>query len=123
LVKTNCLWKTAAQIIFRHPLRLVGFLLDVWRGRAWMKKQISLAASLPVESLPYNADVIGLLTREKSPGRKIVLVNTSDQFMADGAATHLKLFEEAIGSDSVANLRGNAKAELLVKKLGQGGFG
>jgi 4-hydroxybenzoate polyprenyltransferase len=122
LVKTDCLCEAAVQVLFRHPLRLVGILLGSWRGKAWIKQQIGQAAPLPVESLPYNADVIGLITREKSAGRKMVLVTASDQIMADSVAAHLKLFDEVIGSDGVTNLKGTAKAELLVTKFERGGF-
>src|SRR5208282_4172538 len=72
--------------------------------------------------LPYNNDVINLIKQEKSAGRKTILITASDQVMADGIAAHLKLFDEAIGSDGVTNLKGPAKAELLVKKFGRGGF-
>jgi 4-hydroxybenzoate polyprenyltransferase len=122
LVRTDCLWENAVQILFRHPRRLVGILLGFWRGKAWIKQQIAQAIPLPVESLPYNAEVIDLIKRAKSAGRKIVLVTASDQLMADGVAAHLKLFDEAIGSDGATNLKGKAKAELLEKKFGKGGF-
>jgi 4-hydroxybenzoate polyprenyltransferase len=122
LVRTDCLWETTVQILFRHPLRLVGILLGCWQGKAWIKKQLGQAIPLPVESLPYIAEVIDLIKRAKSSGRKIVLVTASDQLMADAVAAHLKLFDEAIGSDGAINLKGTAKAELLVKKFGRGGF-
>jgi phosphoserine phosphatase len=63
-----------------------------------------------------------LITQAKSAGRKVLLVTASDQLVADRVAAHLKLFDEAIGSDGVTNLKGAAKAELLVKKFGRGGF-
>jgi 4-hydroxybenzoate polyprenyltransferase/phosphoglycolate phosphatase-like HAD superfamily hydrolase len=122
LVKTDCLWEAAVQILFHHPLRLVGILLGCWQGKAWIKRQLGRAGTLPVASLPYNKDVIALITREKSAGRKIVLVTASDQSMADEMAAHLKLFDEVIGSDGVTNLKGPAKAALLVKKFGRGGY-
>ena len=122
LVQTDCSWEAAAQILFRHPLRLLGILLRCGRGRAWIKREISKAAPLPVQSLPYNAEVIGLITQAKSAGRKALLVTASDQLVADSIAAHLKLFDEAIGSDGVTILKGIAKAELLVRKFGRGGF-
>jgi len=87
-----------------------------------MKRLLSQASPVPAESLPYNADVLGLITQAKSAGRKVLLVTASDQLVADRVAAHLKLFDEAIGSDGVTNLKGAAKAELLVKKFGRGGF-
>src|ERR1700733_8242485 len=37
LVRTDCLWENAVQILFRHPRRLVGILLGFWQGKAWIK--------------------------------------------------------------------------------------
>jgi phosphoserine phosphatase len=122
LLKTDSSWEAGLQILFRHPLRLVPLLRGCGRGRAWMKRELAKAASLPVASLPYNADVLALIAQAKSAGRKALLVTASDQLMADAIAAHLQLFDEAIGSDGLTNLRGAAKAELLVKKFGPGGF-
>ncbi len=122
LIQTDCSWEASVQMLFHHPLRLAGILPAFWRGRAWAKRRISLAAPFPVESLPYNADVISLITREKSAGRKILLVTAADQHVADAIAAHLKFFDQAIGSDGVIHLKGPAKAALLVKMFGRGGF-
>ena len=64
LVKTDRLWEAATHLLFRHPLRLFGILMGARRGRAWIKKEISLAGSFPVELLPYNKNVIDLVARE-----------------------------------------------------------
>jgi phosphoserine phosphatase len=72
--------------------------------------------------LPYNAEVISLIQQAKAAGRKALLVTASDQIVADAVAAHLKLFDEAIGSDGVTILRGAAKAKLLVDRFGRGGF-
>jgi phosphoserine phosphatase len=122
LVRTDCSWESVTRILFRHPLRLLGILGGCGRGWAWIKRQISIADPLPVESLPYNAGVLGLIAQAKSAGRQALLVTASDQLVADRVAAHLKLFDEAIGSDGVSILKGAAKAELLVKKFGRGGF-
>ncbi|HEY3863675.1 MAG TPA: UbiA family prenyltransferase [Verrucomicrobiae bacterium] len=122
LVKTDCLWEAAVRILFRHPSRLIGMILGCYRGRAWIKRQLGLAAPLPAESLPYNEAVISLISQEKSAGRKIILVTASDQLMADAIGAHLKLFDEIIGSDGARNIKGPVKAELLVKRFGRGGY-
>ncbi len=122
LVKTDCFWEALAQVLFRHPGRLVGILMGAWRGRAWIKRQMSKTSPLTAESLPYDAEIIALITREKAAGRKVMLVTASDQLTADGIGAHLKLFDEVIGSDGVTNLKGGAKAALLAQKFGRGGF-
>jgi len=122
LVKTDCLWEALAQMLFHQPPRLAGILMGGWRGRAWIKHQISKSSPLSAESLPFNAEVIALIAREKAAGRKVVLATASDQLTADIIAAHLKVFDEVLGSDGVTNLRGSAKASLLAQKFGRGGF-
>ena len=122
LVRTDCLWEAALQILFRRPLRMLAILGGSWRGRAWLKRALGREALLPVKSLPYNPDVIALIAQARSAGRRTLLVTASDQLMADSVAAYMQLFDEAIGSDGVSNLRGKTKAALLVKKFGRGGF-
>jgi 4-hydroxybenzoate polyprenyltransferase/phosphoserine phosphatase len=122
LVKTDCLFEALAQMLFSQPGRLAGILLRGWRGRAWIKQQISKTSLLSAESLPFNSEIIALIEREKAAGRKIVLATASDQLTADVVAAHLKVFDEVLASDGVTNLRGSAKAVLLTQKFGRGGF-
>jgi len=122
LGKTDCIWEAVLQITLRRPLRMLEILRGGWRGSAWMKRALGREALLPVESLPYNPDVIALIAQAKSAGRRVLLVSASDQLMADSVAAHLKLFDEVIGSDGVTNVRGKTKAALLVKMFGKGGF-
>jgi len=63
-----------------------------------------------------------LIAQRKAAGCKVLLVTASDQLIADAIAAHLKVFDEAIGSDGATNLKGAAKAALLVKRFGRGGF-
>jgi len=122
LVKTDTLWEAFAQMLFSQPGRLAGILLGGWRGRAWIKRQISKSCPLAAESLLFNGEVIALIAREKASGRKVVLATASDQLSADVIAAHLNVFDEVLGSDGVTNLKGDAKAALLAQKFGRGGF-
>ena len=122
LVNTDCIWEAILQILLRRPLRMLAILCGGWRGTAWMKKSLGREGLLPVESLPYNPEVIALIAQAKSAGRKVLLVTASDQLMGDAVAAHVKLFDEVIGSDGETNVRGTTKAALLVKRFGRGGF-
>ena len=122
LVRTDCPWEAAMQILFRHPLRMLESSAAVGRGRPWLKRELGQRLCPSCQSLPYNPDVIALIAQARSAGRKALLVTASDQLMADRVAAHMQLFDEAIGSDGVTNLRGTTKAALLVKKFGRGGF-
>lgn len=122
LIRTDCLWEALVQMMFRRPLRLAVILAGAWRGRPWLKKQLALERVLPVDSLPYNTDVLTLIKRERAAGRKAVLVTASDQLMADAVAAHVKVFDEVVGTDGATNLKGKNKAAYLAKRFGKGGY-
>jgi len=122
LVNTDYFWEGAAQLLFRHPAQFARIVCGFWRGRAWVKRQLTQCTNLPPDSLPWNADILAWVSRQKAAGRKTILVTAADQSIADAVAAHLKLFDQAIGSDGVTNLKGRAKAALLVEKFGRAGF-
>jgi 4-hydroxybenzoate polyprenyltransferase len=51
-----------------------------------------------------------------------VLCTASDQKIADAIASHLGVFDEAIGSDGQVNLAGERKAQMLEQRFGKAGF-
>jgi 4-hydroxybenzoate polyprenyltransferase/phosphoserine phosphatase len=122
LINTDCLWEGIIRLFFRDFSKFAAVMAGSWRGRPWIKREVSKGVSLAADVLPFNAEVVEMIRREKAAGRKILLVTASDQAMADEVAAHLKLFDEVIGSDGVRNLRGGAKAALLVERFGRGGF-
>ena len=122
LINTDCLWEGAAQLLFRNPLQCARIACGCWRGRPWLKRQLFKYSNIPADLLPWNEDVLALVSRAKAAGRKTLLVTASDQGIADAMAAHLNLFDEAIGSDGVTNLKSRAKAALLVQNFGRGGF-
>ena len=120
LINTDCLWESAAALCFRDFPKLAGIVARGWHGRAWIKRQLGFQTA--PDALPFNAEVMAMIHRERAAGRKILLVTASDQAVADAIAAHLNIFDEAIGSDGVNNLRGAAKAAYLVKRFGRGGY-
>lgn len=120
LIRGDCSWEALTHRFFRDFPRFCGSVFGAGAGRARLKRELGFPLS--VETIPLNQDVLTLLQREKSAGRKIVLVTASDQSAADAMAAHLKLFDDAIGSDGHRNFGGMAKAVLLVEKFGRGGF-
>lgn len=120
LIRGDCSWEALTHRFFRD---FPGFCRSVFGAgptRARLKQQLGFPLS--VETIPLNQDVLDLLQREKRAGRKLILVTASDQSAANALAAHLKIFDEAIGSDGIRNLGGAAKAALLVEKFGRGGF-
>jgi 4-hydroxybenzoate polyprenyltransferase len=103
--------------------RILPALADlVRRGRAALKERIASIAPLDPELLPYNAELIEFLRREKARGRRIVLATAADARVAGAIAAHLQLFDEVIASDGQTNLKGGAKAQALAVRFGEKGF-
>lgn len=99
--------------------RLPGWLAA---GKACLKRELAARWALDASALPYNADVVRLLERERERGRRIVLCTAADRRVAEAVARHLGLFDEVLASDGATNLRGAAKAEALVRRFGRRGF-
>jgi 4-hydroxybenzoate polyprenyltransferase len=79
-------------------------------------------ASLDVEFLPYNEEVIKFIEAWRENGGKAVLVTAADQSIADRIANHTELFDEAIGSDGTTNLKGSEKARFLQDRYAETGY-
>lgn len=52
----------------------------------------------------------------------MVLITASDQKYADAVSNHLKLFDQAVGSDGVTNLSGVRKLDRIMADAGEDGF-
>ena len=91
-------------------------------GRAALKERLATGVEIDVALLPYKETVLEELRAAKTRGAHVVLATASDRRFAEAIANHLGLFDEVLASDGETNLKGAAKADLLVKKFGQGGF-
>ena len=120
LVHTDSLHEAVA-VATRVPLAWAKALLLIPRGKAAFKEAIYRLAALEVDGLPYNDQLIEYLQSQRAAGRKVILVTAADRLFADAVADHLQLFDEVIASDGRNNVRGSAKAEILVG-FGHKGF-
>src|SRR5487761_2453390 len=94
----------------------------IFSGRAAFKQQVADAAVLDMALLPFNQELLDYLRSEKAAGRTLILATAADAAVAQAVADHLNLFDEVIASDGVHNLKGSAKAAVLVRRLGERGF-
>ena len=111
-------WSTVAQS-WAAPFRALAALS---RGRSQLKAMLAENAHIEVESLPYSPEVIALLRDWRARGGKTVLATASDARLAEAVAAHLGLFDEVHATRPGHNLKGEAKAKLLVDLYGEGGF-
>ncbi|MEO0773003.1 MAG: UbiA family prenyltransferase [Pseudomonadota bacterium] len=114
----ECFWQALSQSWRAIPVAISGLRA----GRAVLKTKLAQIADLDAERLPYNEDVLAYIARWREAGGKVILVTAADQTIADKVAAHTALFDEAIGSDGVTNLKGPAKAQLLRDRFADEGY-
>jgi apolipoprotein N-acyltransferase len=122
LIKTDLLWESLAQLLRQNPLMLFPVLYWWMHGRAFLKQQLARRLTIDPAALPYHEPFLAFLREQKKAGRKLILATASDRDMALPVAAHVGLFDEVLGSDGKANLRGTNKLKALTEKFGERGF-
>lgn len=120
LLNSDILYESLLALLARNPLYV--FMLPLWllRGKAALKRELASRVQLDVETLPYNAQMLELLSTTEQRPR--VLCTASDVLLVEPIAKHLGMFEQVIASDGKRNLSGRAKAAALVEAFGESNF-
>ena len=123
LVKSDMLFESFWSVISKQPSLIFKFFYDFGHGGlAYLKEKIANIYELDASMIPYNQAIIDLILERKSKGSKVALVTASDQKVAENIAKYLGLFDEVFASDGHQNLKGNIKANLLIKQYGAKNF-
>ncbi|MFL6307860.1 MAG: UbiA family prenyltransferase [Candidatus Sulfotelmatobacter sp.] len=122
LVKTDTLLEAALASLHRTPYTLVGACLSLYKGLPIFKTQLQTSGCLNVALLPYNEAVLELVRQVRDQGRRTVLITATHRALAVDIANYLGCFDEVYGTSDVINLKGQQKAEFLVKRFGERGF-
>ncbi len=122
LIKTDLMWESLRLLLWRNPLWLFAVLCWWTRGRAYLKQQLAARVTLDAAALPYNEPFLEFLRAARRDWRPLFLVTASDRKMATPVFKHVGIFDELIASDGKTNLRGDAKAKVLVERFGERGF-
>lgn len=121
LVNTDTLIESFAKNFTDDPIRTLLSTRHLKQGKAQFKHHVARNVQLDASTLPYNADVVDFIRREK-PSRKIVLVTGANVQIAQKVSSHLGLFDEIYASDEHTNLTRQNKQALLETKFGNAGF-
>jgi len=122
LVRTDTLIEALLRLVATRPLLFLTLLPALLQGRAAFKRRVAEAVRLDPAMLVYNDDVLALVREARAAGRQVFLATASDRGVADAVAGHLGLFDGVFASESNINLKGKAKAALLVARFGEAGF-
>ena len=121
LLRSDLLHETFAAAFFRNPLATLFVVLRaLLAGRARLKQALCALACLDVEALPLRAPVVAYLQEQKRLGRELHLATAADRSVAQALAARVGLFERVYASDGERNLKGRAKAAVLVAAFPQG---
>ncbi|HEX3655410.1 MAG TPA: UbiA family prenyltransferase [Pirellulales bacterium] len=109
LIRTDLLWESLLATASQQPWRLWTWACVLPRGRAQLKRAIAEHVPTDAARLPFRAELLEFLAREKSQGTRLVLATASDHIWAQSVAAELDLFDAVLASDGQNNLKGAAK--------------
>ncbi len=122
LIRSDLLVESFLALLGADPgaaLRALGALQG---GKAAFKAALADRAVVDVTTLPFDEDVLALVRAARAQGRETHLASASDHRYVAAVAAHLGLFDGAEGSAGGRNLSGEAKAQALAARFGEGGF-
>ena len=111
--------ETLSLVMARSPLGALAALAQIRRGRAAVKQALADHADLNVAGLPWNDQLIDLITAERARGRRVYLASASDRSVVELVAEQLSLFDGVFASDGRVNLKGQAKSAALCATFGE----
>ena len=112
------------RVLFRKPWLIPSVIFKEMTGkRAGWKRDLGRILVFDPSELDYHEGFLEWLTGEHSRGRVIILATASDRIVAEQVAAHVGMFSDVMASDNDYNLRDRKKAEALVARYGEGGFG
>ena len=104
LLRTNTLVESLFLFARLYPLRIPLLLMWLLRGRSRLAMSIGETALPSIETLPFNAELLEYLRKQKSAGVKLVLAAGADRRIASRVAAHLSLFDEVWANDGSGSL-------------------
>jgi 4-hydroxybenzoate polyprenyltransferase len=120
LLRTDVLHELALAYVKANPLHL--FLLIAWlfRGKSFLKRQLSQLVVLNVDTLPVNETVAEYARDQKFLGRQVVLATATDALVARRIAKRFDFIDLVVSTENGVNLKGEAKARRLAEMFPQG---
>ncbi|MDP3860920.1 MAG: UbiA family prenyltransferase [Phaeovulum sp.] len=89
---------------------------------ARLKAELARVAPLRTDLLPLNPEVAALALASHAEGREVVLASASDVTQVARLAADYGFSTQVYASDGAVNLKGEAKAQALLRDMGERGF-
>lgn len=113
LISTDLLWEALRALLRERPSSIALGPLWLARGRARLKGEWAERVRLPVDTLPYRADVLAYVDRARAEGRPVVLASASPRSWVEDVARHLGVFDDVLATDGDVNLKAGAKGRAI----------
>ncbi|NUN06101.1 MAG: UbiA family prenyltransferase [Bdellovibrio sp.] len=123
LIKTDALYEQWLVLLKKKPLLFLRSILWLFKGKAYFKNQLATNTSFQAHTLPYRETVLQIIKdfRREQKGL-VILASASPQAWVDAVANHLGLFDRALGSTAVQNIKGENKLQALRTHIGGSAF-
>jgi 4-hydroxybenzoate polyprenyltransferase/phosphoserine phosphatase len=122
LLRSDMLIETTFSQIGNSLNLIKRFLGLSVRNKATLKHVLGETAIIEPATLPYDAVVMARIRDAKAAGRKVYLASASNAIVVSAIANQLTCFDGWFASTETVNLKGEAKARLLVETFGSHGF-
>ncbi len=118
LIRIDSLHETYLQCLKIRPRTASGLGRSLKDGKAAFKRDLAGLVSFDPTRIPYNDDFLNYLREQSRRGRRLGLFTAADQSIADAVAFHLGIFDIAVGSDGIVNLKGERKLDAIRTHFG-----
>lgn len=122
LCRTNTIAEQVMALLRARPWMIMSLAASLRGGRTAFKRRLQVLSPIERIALPFHSTFVEYLQSQSLCGREIILVTAAHQATASHVASLFPFFREGIGSDSSANLAGEAKADYVVQRYGEKGF-
>jgi 4-hydroxybenzoate polyprenyltransferase len=121
-LRTDMLYECFWAGMGKNPIGTLRACISHLGHREVLKRKLADIAGLRTDLLPVNPDVAALARQAQAEGREVILASASDASLVQALAQDHDLSPRIFGSDSGVNLKGVAKAGVLLEAFGEDGF-
>ncbi len=122
LLRTDLLYETFWAALGHNLAATFWVLLTCWHSPARLKRRLLRVARPDIDLLPVREEVLDMAREAMARGRPVHLASAADQSLVDAVARRFGLPGPHFGSGDGVNLKGAAKARLLVREFGPQGY-
>lgn len=121
LIKSDWMLEAILATVRNNPVAIFKVIVWLIQGRAYLKQRLAETIDIDIASLPVNVEFLEFLKEEKVKNRELILISASAQSAVNSVQNHFSLFDSAVGSNGVINLKSEAKLA-KIRELCHGSF-